>query len=81
MEWINVKDIPPPKDKSFLGYVLIGFHFSGTGKDLRKKEIHTCIWQSFGEKFIEHCNCSGYEHDVENIEILNWMPLPKPPKD
>ncbi len=80
MEWISVKDEKPPKDKPFLGYVLVGFHYTGM-KDDRSKEIHTCIWNDFNERFYEYCNCSGYERDQEYIEVLNWMPLPQPPKE
>jgi hypothetical protein len=78
-EWIKVTDRLPPKDHDFLGYVLLGFHCSGLGKDNReKKSIQTCLWN--GSKYMESCNCSGSEHDPEYIEVICWMPLPEAPK-
>lgn len=76
--WFSVKDQPAPKDKPFLAEVLLGNHF--LGKDDRTRDIRCCVWNEFSERFTEHCDCSGYDHEIESIEILNWMPLPKPPK-
>lgn len=81
MEWINVKDEQPPKDKDFLAYVLVGLDYTFIGrKDDRKRDIITCISSIFYNKFIENCHCSGYEHDREDIEVTHCMPLHEPPK-
>ncbi len=78
-EWM---DTLPPKDKPFIGYVLVGYHFNESRmKDDRKKEIHTCIWDDFNQHFEEYCNCSGYEREQERIEVLKWMPIPEPSND
>jgi hypothetical protein len=81
MKWINVKDQEPPRDIDFLAYVLGGYDYDMYGiKDDRKKYIVSCVWDKCTDRYIESCNCSGYEHDREKIEITHWMPLPSPPK-
>ena len=79
MGWISVKDKPPPKDRDFLAHILVGTYTSG--KDTRTEQINTCIWDDYYNRFIENCNCSGYDIDVEHIEIIHWMLLPKPSQD
>ncbi len=76
MKWIDVKDQEPPKDRDFLGYCLIGYPFSMISVK-RDKEIRLCKWDD--KKYIESCDCSGYEHDREYIEVLCWMELPIAP--
>lgn len=76
-EWISVKDQPAPKDVAFIGYVLLGYHCDGI-VDNRNKEIQVCEWDDY-DKYIESCNCSGYERDREWISVTHWMPLPNPP--
>ena len=78
MKWISIKDKLPPKDREFLGYVLVGFWIEGL-EDERILDIQTCLWN--GSKYIESCHCSGCEHDPEYIEVYYWMPLPRPPKE
>lgn len=81
MNWIKVEDQPPPKDKTFLGYVKVGFYCDGL-KDDRTYDIQTCIWdRTFNDRFYEYCHCSGLERDEEYIEVTHWMPLPFPPED
>lgn len=76
MKWISVKEKSPPKDRDFLGYVLVGFYINGI-KVRRTLDIQTCLWN--GSKYIESCHCSITEHDPEDIEVVYWTELPKPP--
>jgi hypothetical protein len=80
MEWIRCSDQPAPKDKPFLGYILLGYHHEGL-KDTRKTDIQVIYWVDSKKKFEEGCNCSGPEFDKEDIEVKAWMPLPNPPED
>jgi hypothetical protein len=76
--WIKIHDKTPPQNEDFLAYVLIGFHIDGLTIDKRKSGIQTCLWN--GYKYMESCHCSGYEHDMEYIEVTHWIPLPLPPQ-
>jgi hypothetical protein len=76
-QWIKCTDDAPPKDKSFLGYVLMGYPHPGP-KDYRLRVMITCEWD--GDRFVENCHCSGYERDREFMEITHWMSLPVPPE-
>lgn len=75
-EWVKCEDQWPPHNKEFIAYVLVGFHCDGI-IDARKLQILTCVWD--GCKYIENCNCNGYEHERDYIEITHWMPLPMRP--
>lgn len=67
MEWINVKDQAPPRDKP----ILISGEFLDFPISVYWKEDGTCKEPGFFEHGDEYC--------TKEEKITHWMPLPKPP--
>jgi hypothetical protein len=78
MEWIKCNNRMPEMRTSVLVYARRGYSFE---KD-RKCKIYTGYWiEDYDDCYIWKidCDCSGPEFDSEKIDVLSWMPLPKPP--
>ena len=83
MKWISVKDRLPELEKIILAYVKVGMAHNYKGwNDTRPKAMITgFLSKGYYENisFYTNCECSGYERDREEFELIAWMELPKGP--